>query len=45
MKNITDGQMFWVIKNGSPNTEMQAFKTMKDKKIWQLILYIRQFVQ
>jgi mono/diheme cytochrome c family protein len=45
MKEITDGQMFWIIKNGSPNTEMQAYKTMKDKNIWQMILYIRQFNQ
>jgi mono/diheme cytochrome c family protein len=45
MKDLTDGQMFWIIKNGSPNTEMQAYNTMKDKNIWRMILYIRQFVQ
>ncbi len=44
MNNITDGQMFWVIKNGSPNTEMQAYKNMKDKQIWQMILYIRELL-
>jgi mono/diheme cytochrome c family protein len=45
MKDITDGQMFWIIKNGSHNTEMQAYNTMKDKNIWQMILYIRQLAQ
>jgi hypothetical protein len=33
MKEITDGQMFWIIKNGSKNTEMQAYDTLKDKHI------------
>ncbi len=41
MKEITDGQMFWIIKNGSKSTEMQAYRTMKDKQIWQLVHYIR----
>ncbi len=41
MKDISDGQMFWIIKNGSAGTGMMAFKTLKDKEIWQLIKYIR----
>ena len=41
MKNISDGQMFWVIKNGSPGTGMVAFKSLKDEHIWQIILYLR----
>jgi mono/diheme cytochrome c family protein len=41
MKNIPDGQLFWVIKNGSSGTGMMAFKKLKDKQIWQLITYIR----
>ena len=41
MKNIPDGQMFWVIKNGSPGTGMVAFKSLKDEHIWQIILYLR----
>jgi mono/diheme cytochrome c family protein len=41
MKEIPDGQLFWIIKNGSPGTGMMAFKQLKDKQIWQLILYIR----
>ena len=45
INGVPDGQLFWVIKNGSPETEMFAFKELKDKEIWQIILYIRQLVQ
>ena len=41
MKKISDGQMFWVIKNGSPGTGMVAFKSLQDEHIWQIILYLR----
>lgn len=43
MKDIPDGQLFWVIKNGSPGTDMPAFKELGDDQVWQLILYIRHF--
>jgi mono/diheme cytochrome c family protein len=45
MKDISDGQMFGIIKEGSPGTAMPPFKTLKDKEVWQLIHYIRQFIQ
>lgn len=41
MQDISDGQMFWIIKNGSKGTGMMAFSTMPDNQIWQLIHYIR----
>ena len=43
MKEISDGQMFWIIKNGSPGTGMPAYKFLSDNEIWKLILYIRHF--
>ncbi len=43
MNKIPDGQLFWVIKNGSPNTAMPLFSDLKDEQIWQLVHYIRQF--
>ena len=43
MKDVTPGQMFWIIKNGSPGTGMPAFKFLSDDEIWKLILYIRHF--
>ncbi len=41
INGVSDGQLFWVIQNGSPKTGMMGFKTLKDDQIWQLILYIR----
>jgi mono/diheme cytochrome c family protein len=43
MKNVSAGQMFYIIKKGSPGTGMAAHgKTMKDKEIWDVVKYIRQ---
>ncbi len=41
MKNISDGQMFWIIRNGSSGTGMVAYKSLSDEQIWQIILYLR----
>ncbi len=43
MKEVSDGQMFWVIQNGSPHTAMPSYEDLYDEQIWQLILYIRHF--
>ena len=43
MKEISDGQLFWVIRNGSPGTGMPAFKDLDDREIWQIIHYLRKF--
>ena len=43
MKNISDGQMFWAIKNGVEGTAMPAYSGLADWQIWVLIHYVRQF--
>ena len=43
MRPISDGQLFWIIRNGSPKTSMFAFPSLSDEQVWQLIHYIRQF--
>ena len=43
MDKLPDGQLFWIIKNGSSGTAMPAFKNLDDDQIWQLIHYIRHF--
>jgi len=43
MKDLPDGQLFWVIRKGSPNTAMPAYSDLSDEEIWQSIHYIRQF--
>ncbi len=45
MKDIPDGQLFWVIKNGSPGTGMMSFAGLPDDQIWQLIHYIRSLAK
>ena len=39
---VPDGQLFWIIKNGSPGTSMPAFNKLSDEQIWQLVHYIRK---
>ena len=41
MKDIPDGQLFWIIKNGSPGTGMMSFAGLSDEQVWELIHYIR----
>ena len=41
MREIPDGQLFWIIKDGSPGTGMMAFPGLPDEQVWQLIHYIR----
>ncbi len=43
MQNISDGQLFWIIKNGSPNTSMPSHADLSDEDIWSLVLYLRSF--
>ncbi len=45
MDSVSDGQIFWIIKNGSEGTGMPAFGNFSEESIWQIILYIRQFTQ
>ena len=45
MKDIPDGQLFWIIKNGSPGTGMMAFGGLPDEQVWQLIHYIRSLAK
>lgn len=46
MRDLPDGQLFWIIQNGSRGTAMPAHKfTLKPEQIWQLILYIKQFLR
>ena len=45
MKTLSDGQLFWIIRNGSPHSRMYAFPSLSDKQVWQLIHYIRRFAK
>ena len=45
MREISDGQLFWIIKNGSPGTGMMAFPGLPDEQVWQLVNYIRSLAK
>ena len=45
MQEASDGQLFWIIRNGSPGTGMPAFKSLNDREIWQIVHYLRKFSQ
>ena len=42
----TDGEMMWVLKNGSPGTSMpiRVGKVISEEEAWKVILFIRTFV-
>jgi mono/diheme cytochrome c family protein len=42
VNGIPDGQLFWIVKNGSPGTSMPDFHALRDDQIWQVVLYLRQ---
>lgn len=46
MEKLSDGQLFWIILNGSDpkTTEMEAFKKkLTEEDAWKLVHYIRSF--
>ena len=48
MRDVPDGQLYWIIKNGSDGTAMPATKSLgkwTDSEIWQVVAYIRTFAR
>jgi mono/diheme cytochrome c family protein len=41
VKGIPDGQLAWIVRNGSPGTSMPAFSRLRDEQVWQIVLYLR----
>lgn len=41
----TDGELFWILKNGSPGTDMASFipLVLSEEEAWHVILYVRSF--
>lgn len=42
---LSDGQLFWVIREGSPGTSMPAHPALSAEQAWQLVTYIRGFAE
>ncbi len=41
VNGIPDGQLYWIVRNGSPGTAMPPFDFLEDEEIWQLVLHLR----
>lgn len=41
----TDGELFWILKNGSKGTAMASFvpRVLTVEEAWQVVLYVRAF--
>lgn len=42
MKTVSDGQMFWIVRNGSPGTPMLSHPELSDEETWLVVMYIRE---
>lgn len=40
-----DGELFWILKNGSPGTDMASFVplVLTEEEAWHVVLYVRSF--
>lgn len=40
-----DGELFWILKNGSPGTDMAPFipLVLSEEEAWQVLLHVRSF--
>ncbi len=43
MKDVSDGQLYWIIKHGSHGTWMNPYKSLNEDEIWKLVHYVRHF--
>lgn len=41
----TDGELFWILKNGSPGTDMASFipLVLTEQEAWDVLSYVRAF--
>lgn len=42
---IPDGQLFWIIRYGSPGASMPPHPKLTDEQVWSLVLYLRRLAR
>lgn len=45
VNGIPDGQLYWIIRNGSPGTGMPAHPELSEREAWLLVHYLRRLAQ
>ena len=43
--DVPDGQLFWIIRFGSPGAAMPPHPSLSDEQIWNLVLYLRKLAK
>ena len=45
VNGIPDGQLFWIIRFGSPGTSMPPHPRFNDAEVWALVAYLRNLAR
>ena len=45
VNGIPDGQLFWIIRTGSPGTSMPPHPALSDRQVWSIVNYLRQLAR
>ena len=45
VRDIPDGQLFWITRHGSPGTGMPAHEGFTDEQVWQLVHELRRLAR
>ena len=45
VNGVPDGQLFWIIRFGSPGTSMPPHPGLSDEQIWQMVLHLRSLAK
>jgi mono/diheme cytochrome c family protein len=45
IRGVPDGQLFWIIRFGSPGTSMPAHRSLTDDEVWALVAYLRRLAK
>jgi len=45
IRDVPDGQLFWIIRFGSPGASMPPHRDLSDEQIWELVMYVRRLAR
>jgi mono/diheme cytochrome c family protein len=45
INDVPDGQLFWIIRFGSPGTSMPPHRNLRDDEVWEIVSYLRHLAR
>jgi cytochrome c1 len=45
VNGIPDGQLFWIVRFGSPGTSMPPHPAFSDEQVWKVVAYLRRLAR